>query len=106
MARDDQTKTGTIPASGTLSLTFVPTRSQRWDVLSCSINAPNVGGSAVGRIFRDSQFVSFFIAQNDTVEGVSIPVGPGRKFIVQWTGATVGATVQATIWYEDGETHG
>ena len=103
MALDDRTQTGIIPASGNLTLDFTPDHRQNWRVDSASMNGPDVGASAVGSIFRDTQFVTFFIATADTCEGNPVPLGNGRHFKVKWTGATPGATVQATIWFDDGQ---
>ena len=108
MARDDQTLTGVANAAGRVELVYTPFAGQSWDVMSFSCNgnidgAIGVGGTAVGKLFRDSVFVSFFIAAADTVEGVSIPLGNGRKFRAVWTGCAVGATVQGTIWFTNGQ---
>lgn len=109
MARTDHQTTGVVKADGTLTLSASPTSRQNWSVDSISINAPNVGGVAVGRIYRGrsgselSQFVSFFIATSDTVEGVPVQVPNGYAISAHWTGAVVGATAEVTFWYDDGE---
>lgn len=103
MSFADAPYTGLIAANGSGQLVHTCTGRQRQSVQSVSINAPGVGGAAVGKIFRGSQFVCFFIATADTPEGVPVPLRPGEKLIIQWTGAVVGATIDATVWYDDGE---
>jgi hypothetical protein len=103
MARADDQMSGTIAANGTGQLVHTCTGRQNQSVDSVSINAPGVGGAAVGKIFRNSQFICFFIATADTPEGVPVPLSPGQKLIIQWTGAVVGANIDATVWYDDGE---
>lgn len=108
MSRDDVTLTDIADANGDAELVFSPTARQTWLLMSFSADgniagAVGVGGRAVGKLFRDTVFVSFFIATADTVEGVTIPLGNGRKFRAKWSGCVPGATVQGTIWYDDGQ---
>jgi hypothetical protein len=113
MAKDEWTQGGTIPASGRLSLFFTPYARQDWTIEQCSPNGSvqsdnnvtnpiTVGGQAVGAVYVDGIFLTFFIANKDTLEGRPVYLRNGRKFEVRWTGATVGATVGATIYYDDG----
>jgi hypothetical protein len=107
--RDEWTQSGKIAANGTAELVFTPFAGQDWDILSASMDGSidgatlNVGGAAVGALYKNNVFVSFFIATKDTAEGVTVPLRQGNKFRVRWTNAVVGAPVQATIWYDDGK---
>ena len=104
MALTDLTRTGVIPASGTLSLFVTPSARQNWTVQQISISAPTVSALAVGNIYRNGQFVSFFIPSGDMVGDVPyLPLANGRTLEIRWTNATPGAAVQATLFYDDGQ---
>jgi hypothetical protein len=104
MALADISRDGVIPASGTLEIRFQPRSRQRWVAQQISITAPNVGSAAVGNVYRDRQFVSFFIPTGDMVGDVPyLPLSTGQTLRVIWTNATPGATVHATLYYDDGE---
>ena len=102
MADTDQTLTGTTDANGNCTLTFIPKNRQNWRVDQCSGYAPDVGGSAQCVIYRDYVFVCEVVPQAFATEPPSINVRNGSKFRVVWSSCLPNKSVQATIFYDDG----
>lgn len=113
MAKDEWTQNGTVGSNGRASLFFTPYARQDWVIEQISPNGSvqvdsgvavpiTVGGQAVGAIYVDGIFQTFFIANKDTLEGRPIYLRNGRHLEVRWTSAVSPASVAATIFYDDG----
>lgn len=103
MAANEIPITGVVPASGSIALTIQPRARQTWVVSQVGIRAPNVGGGAVGNITKNGRIVTPFVPTGDApADEPAIPLHPGDRMSAEWTGATVGAAVEAVFYYEDG----
>jgi len=103
MAISERRVTGTVPASGTVELLFRPDNRLAATVQQVGIEAPNVGGGAVGNIYKNSNLITPFVATGDAPAGEPfIRIGTSDVMRVRWTSATPGATVAATFIYDDG----
>jgi hypothetical protein len=72
-------------------------------VQQVGIEAPNVGGGAVGNIYKNSNLITPFVATGDAPAGEPfIKIGVNDVMRVRWTSATVGASVAATFIFDDG----
>jgi hypothetical protein len=103
MAQTDQALSGTIPASGTLTLSFRPTARSHWIVQQVGIDAPDIGGSALGMIRKNGSPITPFVAAGDAPAGEPyITLRGNDTMTITWTGGVVGAQVKATVFYDDG----
>jgi hypothetical protein len=98
------TLNSTIAANGTGRIRFRPTNRQDWRVDQVSVKATTVGGSASCEAQIDGAFITILVAQADTAAGdPPIMCRNGHNFDVLWSNGTVGAPLEATIFYDDGE---
>src|SRR5512138_2345081 len=94
--------TGTVPASGTVELQFRSDGRRTCRVEQVGIEAPGVGGGAVGNIYKNSNLITPFVPTGDAPAGEPfIPIGRNDVMKVRWTSATVGAAVAATFIYTE-----
>lgn len=103
MAVAERRATGTIAASGVGELVFRTDNRLPAIVQQVGIEAPNVGGGAVGNIYKNSNLITPFVASGDAPAGEPfIRIGVGDVMRVRWTSATPGAAIAATFIYDDG----
>ena len=98
-----QTLSGTVPASGTLTLRLRPDNGRTWIFSQVGIDAPLVGGGAIGKIKKNGQIITPFVASGDAPGGEPfIRCTSNETMQVEWTSATVGAACTAQFFYDDG----
>ena len=103
MTDTEQTIIDTVPASGAVALELRSTNRKAWTVKQVGIRAPNVGGGAIGNITKNGLIITPFVPYGDAPAGEPfITLRPGDVMATEWTSAAVGATVEATYFYDDG----
>lgn len=94
---------GVVPASGNVTLPVRVDNKRNWLIKQVGTEGIGVGGQAIGMIRLNGNPVTPFVARNDAPAGdPPVPMSPGDLFTINWTGATVGATVKALVIYDDG----
>ena len=98
----DYETSATVPASGTVDLTFrSPNSRYLARVTQVSAVGRNIGGAASGEILRDNRFICAFVPTGDSAAGEPpIDVWPGQEMQARWTGAAAGGTVEAMFIYD------
>lgn len=105
MAQADLPLSGTVAADGTATLSVRPYGRATWVVQQVGIDAPNVGGGAVGMIRKNGSPITPFVASGDAPAGEPyVTLRRNDVLTIEWTAATVGAQVTATVFYDDGQT--
>ena len=98
-----QTLSGTIDANGELTLSLRPDNGRTWVFKQVGIDAETVGGGAIGKILKNGQIITPFVASGDAPAGEPfIRCSPNETMQVRWTGGAVGATCSAQFFYDDG----
>lgn len=98
-------RTGAVPASGILDLSFGPVSQGRWRVQRLVADNDGAAAPSVG-VFRNSVTPtnlvdnSGAINRNTADEASPIELQQGESLIVRWTGATAGSISTVTIQYE------
>jgi len=104
MTQTDQALSGTVAANGTARLTLRPYGRTTWIIQQIAVEAPGIGASAgLGMIRKNGSPVTPFVAAGDAPAGEPYITLRGSDVLtIEWTGATVGASVKATVFYDDG----
>ena len=103
MAITERRVTGTIAATGIGELQFRTDNRLPAIVQQVGIEAPNVGGGAVGNIYKNSNLITPFVATGDAPAGEPfIKIGVNDVMKVRWTAAISGTAIAATFIYDDG----
>ena len=103
MAIAERRITGVVASTGIARLDFRTDNRLPAIVQQVGIEADNVGGGAVGKIYKNGALITPFVATGDAPAGEPfIRIGTGDVMRVEWTSATVGARVAATFIYDDG----
>lgn len=109
MARADFSVSGVVGAAGTAVLTFRPygRRTNVVDQVSHSgalKGATSVGASALAILYKNGRFISRTIATGGTIDGPPpVTVQGADVLTLEYTGAVVGAAVEATFFFDDGQ---
>lgn len=109
MARAEETISGTVGASGTVSLTFGPPIGRRTytvDQISHSgqiFGATSVGSLATANLFKNGAFVARTVPIGGTIDGPPpITMRGSDRITLTYRNAVVGAAVEMTVFYDDG----
>lgn len=101
--RDDWQGSDTVATNGTATIEFRPVNRRTNVVDQASTYAPNVGATATAALFRSGQFITFFVAQGDSIgEPPPLNVSPSQVLQFRWFGATPGASVSVIVFFDDG----
>jgi hypothetical protein len=94
------TTSGTVPASGTLTLTFRTRGNQA--TRATQVTAKMTGGaSAICELQLNGRLISPMVPTGGAAGGLPYPsVGPGDELSLVWTGAPVGRTGEILVIYE------
>ncbi len=98
----------TVAADGSATVTLGPEGGwSQWDVLSVGVQLSAGGGEA--RTYLGSVSPATFLEgtysgdrDSSTFPAGSLVLEPGEPLVVQWTGATPGATATAVVRYRGG----
>lgn len=103
MSTQDVALTAIADANGDAVATLRPIARQTWTIQQVSIDAPDAGANARGKLYRDGLVISPFVARSDVISGEPYIVLRGSQQLrVVWSGATTGAHCDALVIYDDG----
>jgi hypothetical protein len=99
----DQSKSGVVPASGTLAIPLRSDNGRPWILQQVGIDATGVGGGAIGKIKKNGKIITPFVPTGDAPAGEPfIPMSSTETVTVEWTSAIAGAVCNVTFIYDDG----
>lgn len=87
-------------AAGICTITFTSTTQEPWEVSQITVEMPTAPVGAACFLRVNDALVSPLIATGDAAAGdPPLPVLPGDRVEIQWTGATPGAQGKALLIY-------
>lgn len=108
MAITEETVSGVIAANGTAVLRWAPYHRQTFILQQVSHsgqlkNSVSVGASCLAILYKNGRFISRTIATGGTIDGEPFIKVMGNDVVtLEYTGGVVGAGVEATFFYDDG----
>lgn len=97
---DDQFATR-VPASGIATIQFSPTKSLPWKLEQVSIEHRNAPSGCIAALRKNGNLITVLVASDVADSDPPIPVVPGDRVTVEWTGATPNAVVSVYIIYRE-----
>jgi hypothetical protein len=97
---DDQFST-VVAADGTATIRFTPTKDRPWKLQQVSIEMRDAPSGAVAELRKNGNLITVMIASDVADSDPPIPVAPGDRIEITWTGGTPGAAVSAYIIYTE-----
>lgn len=89
-----------IKADGTATVSFTPTKNQPWLLKQVSIEYRNAPSGCVAELRKNGVLITVMIASDVSDSEPPVPVAPGDRMQVNWTGGTAGDPVTVYIIYE------
>jgi hypothetical protein len=104
MAQADLILSAVVAANGEATLSVRPYGRATWIIQQVGIEATGIGSGALGMIRKNGSPITPFVAAGDAPAGEPYVTLRGNDTLtIEWTGATVGAGVKATVLYDDGQ---
>jgi hypothetical protein len=96
---DDQYSSA-VRADGTASISFTPTKNRPWLLQQVSIEMRDAPSGAVAELRKNGNLITVMVATDVADSDPPIPVAPGDRMVVNWTGGTPGKGVAVYIVYQ------
>lgn len=95
---DDQFSSA-VQADGTATIQFTPTKGRPWLLEQVSIEMNDAPSGAVAELRKNGNLITVMVASDVADSAPPIPVAPGDRIEVNWTGGTPGKGVAVYIVY-------
>lgn len=95
---DDQYSTR-VAADGTATIQFTPTKNKPWLLQQVSIEMANAPSGAIAELRKGGNLITVMLASDVADSDPPVPVSPGERVEVNWTGGTPGAVASVYIIY-------
>jgi hypothetical protein len=96
---DDQ-YSAVIKANGTGLISFTPTKNQPWLLRQVSIEYRNAPSGCTAELRKNGNLITVMLATDVSDSEPPVPVAPGDRMEITWTGGTPGNPVAAYIIYD------
>jgi hypothetical protein len=97
---DDQFSS-VVRSDGTAIITFTPTKNLPWLLKQTSIEMRNAPSGAVAELRKNDNLITPMVATDTADSDPPVPVVPGDRITVTWTGGTPGRPVSVYIIYQE-----
>jgi hypothetical protein len=97
---DDQ-YSSTVLADGTATIRFTPTKNRPWKLQQVSTEMRNAPSGAISELRKNGNLITRMVATDVADSDPPVPVVPGDRMEVNWTGGTPGGVVNVYIIYDE-----
>ena len=97
---DDQFS-GKVAANGTALITFTPTKNRPWKLQQVSTEYRDAPSGCTSELRKGGNLITVMLASDVADSDPPIPVVPGDRVDVTWTGGTPGDSVSVYIIYTE-----
>ena len=91
-----------VGSNGEASVTLTPTKNVPWIVTQVSTEYRNAPSGCVANLRKNSALITVMLATDVADSDPPVFLRPGDRLVVNWTGGTVGNSVSALFFYEEG----
>jgi hypothetical protein len=88
-----------VAADGTATIRFTPTKNRPWLLQQVSIEMRNPPSGATAELRKNGNLITNMVASDVADSDPPIPVAPGDRIEVNWTGGTPGEPVSVYVVY-------
>jgi hypothetical protein len=99
----DAQYSSSVASDGTATVTFTPTKNRPWQLLQVSIEMPNAPAGAIAELRKNGNLITVMLATDVADSDPPVPVAPGDRMAVNWTGGTAGGLVSVYVIYVETE---
>lgn len=97
---DDQFSSS-VRADGTATIRFTPTKSRPWLLQQVSSEMRDAPSGAASELRKNGNLITVMLPSDVADSDPPIPVVPGDRCEVNWTGGTPGGSVSVYIVYSE-----
>jgi hypothetical protein len=90
-----------VAADGTATIRFTPTKNRPWKLQQVSTEMRDAPSGAVAELRKNGNLITVMVASDVADSDPPVPVVPGDRMEVNWTGGTPGGGVSIYIIYDE-----